>query len=211
MTHRAPTPPRPLDRVPRVQVWLANNPPVPASAQAGRRVPSGWLIDPPCPFTAQAGGQSAEHASPASWTTLWASPPPRLGPSAERRLVDPPGPATTQARPLVLSGRLFDLPGVATTQAWWQSAERASPPGWTTRRAPPQPMPGGRVPSMLVHPAGRPAGPRHHPGQAAKCRACKCGRLDDPPGPVTSQEEERKKEEDHHRVAGGGRNGKILH
>ena len=66
---------------------------------------------------------------------------------------DPPGPATAQAGPQVLSSRLIEPPGPTTTQVTRQSAKSASPASWKTRRAPPRPRPGGRVPSgLLVYP-----------------------------------------------------------
>ena len=142
--------------------------PVPATAQAGRRVPSGRLVNPLCTVTSQAGRQSAKRASPASWSTHRTRH--RLGRAAKCRACkssgrdDPPVPATTQARRRRPRGQLVEPPCTITTQAGWQSAKRARPASWMTCCS------------------------RHRLGRAAKWRACKSSGPDDPPVPVTTQD-----------------------
>lgn len=150
--------------------------PVPATAQAGCRVPCSQLVYGPCTITAQAKRQSAERAYQASWMTRWAPPLPKPGGSVPSMLVQPAGrpaaPAIAHAAqqsaegasPVVQTNRLCTPP-------LGRGAEcRASI--WSTRRAPSPPRPGGKVPSMQVRPAGRPAGHHHSPGRAAESQAC---------------------------------------
>ena len=135
-----------------------DEPPMPATAQAERRVLSGRLVYPPFTVTAQAGQRSAECACPASWTTRRAPPQPRKGGRVPRVLV-----------------RMAGCPAApATAHAVEQSAKRSSPASRTTRLCPPPlrlgaesraasssihhtpspPRPGGKMPSVHVRPAG---------------------------------------------------------
>ena len=169
-TCRAPPQPRPLNRVPSVQVrtagrltcarhrpgramsaeWPANLPTGPRhhpchSAEC-RECKSGWLDHPPCPATDNAGRQSAERASPARWTIHRALPPPMP---------------------------LDRVPSVQVRPAGRPACAHHHP---------------GRAPSAK-RPSSRPAWPCHCTGRPKDCRACKPSRPDDPPVPATAQAE----------------------
>lgn len=142
---RASPPPLPmlLDSVPSVQVQLAGRPAY-VRHRPGRvpgcQVPSGRLAFPlghhHCPCRRC---QSAEHASPVSWTTRLCLPPTRPGTECRgwstSRSPSPPRPGGKVPR--CISGQLDDPTGTIT------------------------PRPGGKCVGKL---AGRPAGPCQRPG-----------------------------------------------